>query len=163
MWFYSTTYKREFLLGNFIVALLTALVPFLVLLYELPLLAREYGSQFTPMTKYLMIWVLGFSLFAFLLNLVREIVKDAEDLEGDRAYGKRTIAVVWGMTGFPMDFCRPAFGYRSSADIGLVFFHSRRPHPHLFHPVSDHSHAASLWASSFEKFIRDPIIIASSF
>jgi 4-hydroxybenzoate polyprenyltransferase len=44
-----------------------------------------------------MIWVLGFALFAFLLNLIREFVKDAEDLEGDRVYGKRTIAVVWGI------------------------------------------------------------------
>ncbi len=97
LWFYSITYKRQFLLGNFIVAILAALVPFLVLLYELPLLAREYGSQVTPMIKYLMIWVLGFAFFAFLVNLIREFVKDAEDLEGDRVYGKRTIAVVWGL------------------------------------------------------------------
>ncbi len=97
LWFYSTTYKRQFLLGNFIVALLAAFVPFMVLLYELPMLAREYGSQVTPMVKYLMIWVLGFSLFAFLLNLIREFVKDAEDLEGDKVFGKRTIAVVWGI------------------------------------------------------------------
>jgi 4-hydroxybenzoate polyprenyltransferase len=97
LWFYSTTYKRQFLLGNFIVALLAALVPFLVLLFELPLLAREYGTQFTPMVRYLMIWVLGFALFAFLLNLIREFVKDAEDLEGDKVYGKRTIPVVWGI------------------------------------------------------------------
>jgi 4-hydroxybenzoate polyprenyltransferase len=97
LWFYSTTYKRQFLLGNFIVALLAALVPFLVLLYELPLLAREYGSRAAPMVKYLMIWVLGFAVFAFLVNLIREFVKDAEDLEGDRVYGKRTIPVVWGI------------------------------------------------------------------
>jgi 4-hydroxybenzoate polyprenyltransferase len=97
LWFYSTTYKKELLLGNIIVALLTALVPFLVLLYELPLLARNYGSGATHMAGYLLIWVLGFSLFAFLLNLVREIVKDAEDFEGDQAYGKRTVPVVWGM------------------------------------------------------------------
>jgi 4-hydroxybenzoate polyprenyltransferase len=97
LWFYSTTYKRQFLLGNFIVALLAALVPFLVLLYELPLLAREYGSQLSPMIKYLMIWVLGFALFAFLVNLIREFVKDAEDLEGDKVFGKMTIPVVWGI------------------------------------------------------------------
>ncbi|MBN1791276.1 MAG: geranylgeranylglycerol-phosphate geranylgeranyltransferase [Bacteroidales bacterium] len=97
LWFYSTTYKRELLLGNVIVALMTALVPFLVLLFELPLLARHYGSDVNPLTKYLLIWVLGFSLFAFLLNLPREIVKDAEDFEGDEAYGKRTIPVAWGM------------------------------------------------------------------
>jgi len=97
LWFYSTTYKRQFLLGNFMVALLAALVPFLVLLYELPLLAREYGSQVNPMVRYLMIWVLGFAFFAFLLNLIREFVKDAEDLEGDKVFGKKTIPVVWGI------------------------------------------------------------------
>lgn len=97
LWFYSTTYKRQFLLGNLIVALLAALVPFLVLLYELPLLAREYGSRLAPVVKYLMIWVMGFALFAFLVNLIREIVKDAEDLEGDRVFGKKTIPVVWGI------------------------------------------------------------------
>jgi 4-hydroxybenzoate polyprenyltransferase len=97
LWFYSTTYKRELLLGNIIVALLTALVPFLVLLFELPLLAGNYGSEVTSISHYLMIWVLGFSLFAFLLNLIREIVKDAEDFEGDQAYGKKTVAVIWGI------------------------------------------------------------------
>jgi len=97
LWFYSTTYKRELLLGNIIVALLTALVPFTVLLYELPLLAQSYGSMVTPVIRYLLIWVLGFSLFAFLLNLIREIIKDAEDFEGDQAYGKKTVPVIWGM------------------------------------------------------------------
>jgi 4-hydroxybenzoate polyprenyltransferase len=72
--------------------------PFLVLLFELPLLARNYGSAVTPITRYLLTWVLGFSLFAFLLNLMREIVKDAEDFEGDRAYGKNTIPVAWGIS-----------------------------------------------------------------
>ena len=98
LWFYSTTYKRELLLGNIIVALLTAMVPFLVLVFELPLLARAYGSDVTPLVKILFIWVSGFSVFAFLLNMIREIVKDAEDFEGDQAYGKNTVPVVWGMT-----------------------------------------------------------------
>jgi len=97
LWFYSTTYKRELILGNILIALMTAMVPFLVLLFELPLLARHYGSDITPFTRYILIWVLGFSLFAFLLNLAREVVKDAEDFEGDQAYGKKTIPVVWGM------------------------------------------------------------------
>jgi 4-hydroxybenzoate polyprenyltransferase len=97
LWFYSTTYKRELLLGNLLVALMTALVPFLVLLFELPLLARYYGTDFHELTDSLLIWTLGFSLFAFLLNFIREIIKDAEDFEGDQAYGKRTIPVVWGM------------------------------------------------------------------
>jgi 4-hydroxybenzoate polyprenyltransferase len=97
LWFYSTTYKREFFIGNIIVALLTALVPFMVLLFELPLLARTYGRSVDDLARYLLIWVLGFSTFAFLLNLCREIVKDAADFEGDQAYGKNTFPVVLGM------------------------------------------------------------------
>jgi 4-hydroxybenzoate polyprenyltransferase len=96
LWFYSTTYKRQLLMGNFIVALLTGMVPFMVLVFELPLLARTYGILAPSVSKILFIWVTGFSLFSFLVNLLREIVKDAEDLEGDSAYGKNTVSVVWG-------------------------------------------------------------------
>jgi 4-hydroxybenzoate polyprenyltransferase len=97
LWFYSTTYKRQLLLGNIIVSLLTAMVPFMVLLYELPLLAHVYGSDAKPIVRILMIWVLGFAVFAFLLNMAREIVKDAQDLDGDKIYGKQTVPVIWGL------------------------------------------------------------------
>jgi 4-hydroxybenzoate polyprenyltransferase len=67
-----------------------------VLVFEIPLLAKEYGLPFREISKYLIFWITGFSLFAFLLNLTREIVKDAQDFEGDQAYGKSTIPVAWG-------------------------------------------------------------------
>ena len=41
-------------------------------------------------------WVGGFSFFAFLCTLVREIIKDMEDFKGDRAFGRNTIPVVLG-------------------------------------------------------------------
>lgn len=99
LWFYSTNYKKQFLVGNLIVAFLTALVPLMVVLFEIPLLNREYGevmirhdSNFT----YLFAWVSAFSFFAFMTTLIREIVKDAEDLEGDNAYGMKTVPIVLG-------------------------------------------------------------------
>lgn len=97
LWFYSTTYKRQLLLGTFIVAILTALVPFVVYLFEIPLVLSAYGSEAKEITGPLLIWVLGFSVFAFLLNLSREIVKDTEDFEGDHAFGKQTLPVVIGI------------------------------------------------------------------
>ncbi len=97
LWFYSTTYKKQFLLGTFIVALITALVPFIVLLFELPPVIQKYGSAAAMVTRPLLIWGIGISVFAFLLNMVREVVKDAEDFEGDRAFGKQTLPVVIGM------------------------------------------------------------------
>ena len=140
LWFYSTTYKRELLLGNIIVALLTALVPFLVLLYELPLLARSYGTMVTPMIRYLMIWVLGFSLFAFLLNLIREIIKDAEDFEGDQAYGKKTVPVVWGMRATRWITAVLLLITILLLILAWYYFHTRSHYTHLFHAAAHHSH-----------------------
>jgi 4-hydroxybenzoate polyprenyltransferase len=131
LWFYSNTYKRELLLGNILVALLTALVPFMVLLFELPLLLRQYGEVIKHLSPYLLIWVLGFSLFAFMLNLAREIVKDAEDFEGDRAYGKNTTAVRWGV----LAACRIAIAILFFTIILLAaawFFYVRDPYTLLY-------------------------------
>jgi 4-hydroxybenzoate polyprenyltransferase len=99
LWFYSTTYKRQLLIGNLIVALLTALVPLIVFLFEFPVLKNSYYELLTvygSIIKYLTAWIMGYSGFAFLLTLAREIIKDAEDFEGDHADGSRTIPVVLG-------------------------------------------------------------------
>jgi 4-hydroxybenzoate polyprenyltransferase len=38
-----------------------------------------------------------YAAFAFVISLIREVVKDMEDLEGDRKYGCRTMPIVWGL------------------------------------------------------------------
>lgn len=99
LWFYSTSYKRMFLFGNLTVAFLTAMVPLMVILFEIPLLNLEYGEVMLKNDasfSFLMAWVSAFSLFAFLTTLIREIVKDAEDFEGDKAYGMKTLPIVLG-------------------------------------------------------------------
>jgi 4-hydroxybenzoate polyprenyltransferase len=100
LWFYSTNYKRQFLVGNLSVAFLTGLVPLLGVLFEIPLLNRQYGQlmlQYHLNFNYILAWVGGFSFFAFLTTLIRELIKDAEDFEGDAAYGMRTLPIVLGM------------------------------------------------------------------
>ncbi len=100
LWFYSTSYKRQFLVGNLSVAFLTALVPLMVVLFEIPLLNREYGTvmiRSNASFNYIFAWVSAFSFFAFLTTLIREVIKDAEDFEGDKAYGMRTMPIVLGM------------------------------------------------------------------
>jgi 4-hydroxybenzoate polyprenyltransferase len=99
LWFYSTNYKRQFLIGNLSVAFLTGLVPLMVVLFEIPLLNRAYGSvmlQSQSSFNYIFAWVGGFSFFAFLTTLIREVIKDAEDFEGDQAYGMKTLPIVLG-------------------------------------------------------------------
>jgi 4-hydroxybenzoate polyprenyltransferase len=101
LYFYSASYKRQFLVGNLIVAFLTALVPLLVIFYEWPALFQYYSvnSGNIPGLSFLLYWVGGFALFAFLTTLAREIIKDIEDFEGDLAYGRNTLPVVIGVTG----------------------------------------------------------------
>lgn len=101
LWFYSTNYKRQFLIGNLTVAFLTAMVPLIVVLFEIPMLNKAYGTimlQYSSSFNYIFIWVAGFSIFAFLTTLIREIIKDTEDFEGDAAYGMKTLPIVTGIS-----------------------------------------------------------------
>jgi len=100
LWFYSTTYKRQLIIGNVIVAILTALVPLAVFLSEMPLQIRQHGEIMLSNHVFVNIifyWIAGFAFFAFILTLIREIVKDIEDFEGDAAFGRNSLPVVIGI------------------------------------------------------------------
>lgn len=99
LYFYSASYKRQFLIGNIIVAFLTAMVPMLVVFFEWPALYKYYtlNAVVLPPINILVYWVGGFAIFAFLTNLTREIIKDIEDFEGDIAYGRNTVPVIIGI------------------------------------------------------------------
>ncbi|MDB5236074.1 MAG: hypothetical protein JWR44_3067 [Hymenobacter sp.] len=85
LWGYSARFKRVALVGNVSIATLTAA---LVLLPELQLqLARQDSHS--------MVW--PYALAAFLLTVVREIVKDVEDMRGDAQHGCRTLPLVVGV------------------------------------------------------------------
>ncbi len=98
LWFYSTTYNRQFLIGNLVIAFLTAMVPVMVVLFEVPMLNREYGGimRFSGFS-YIFAWVGSFGYFAFLTTLIRELIKDVEDYEGDIAQGRRSVPIVIGI------------------------------------------------------------------
>ncbi len=113
LWTYSTTFKRQLIIGNGTIAVLTTLVPLTVGLYEVQLLRSNLAvAPFTvtapveggmdafsmsfPYTE-LWGWILGFCAFAFVSTLVRELQKDMADVKGDAANGCRTIPIVWGM------------------------------------------------------------------
>ena len=85
LWGYSARFKRVALAGNASIATLTAA---LVLLPELQLqLARQEANS--------VVW--PYALAAFLLTMVREIVKDVEDMRGDAQHGCRTLPLVVGV------------------------------------------------------------------
>lgn len=100
LWLYSLYFKHQPLIGNLVVSLLTATVPLLVILFEYPLLARQHQDLVAndPQLFFpLIYWISFFSLFAFLTNLIRELVKDGEDVAGDKETGSKTLAILIGL------------------------------------------------------------------
>lgn len=100
LWFYSTNLKRQFLIGNLIIALLSGLIPLISVIYELMAIARSLpqATLTTIDLRFPAYFAMGYALFAFLVSLIREIVKDIEDYEGDMEYGCRTLPIVMGIS-----------------------------------------------------------------
>ena len=101
LWFYSTYIKRKLFIGNLIIALLTGLVPILAVWYFQIL--NESGLEHSPYHKetwsvflnYNYIYFIAIS--AFLINLAREIIKDSQDIEGDKHIGVKSIPMKLGL------------------------------------------------------------------
>ena len=81
LWLYSNNLKRLPFIGNFSVAFLTGLSVWIV-----DLLYRHDSAL-----------IVIYASFAFFMTLVREIIKDMEDLKGDNTFGCRTLPIVWGL------------------------------------------------------------------
>ena len=97
LWFYSSSYKKIFLLGNVIVALLTGTIPLLPVVYEIPgQLKSDNELIINGILNFdvLLVWAAGFGIFAFVTTVFREIIKDIEDIDGDREIGRSTVPVV---------------------------------------------------------------------
>jgi len=99
LWFYSASYKRQFLTGNLIVAFMAALSILVVGITQLAFLEKVYGNLIfeTPIPSLFYGWIGGFALFAFLCTWIREIIKDVEDEIGDREMECRTMPIKWGI------------------------------------------------------------------
>jgi len=95
LWYYSTHFKRKLWIGNIIIALLIALVCWVGIAFEWYALA--VGSFGIKVSKTMLINGLIYTGFAFLVNLIREIVKDAEDISGDTVLKANTIPLKYGL------------------------------------------------------------------
>lgn len=99
LWFYSTTFKKQILIGNIIIAFLTALVAYLVVSLEFAMLAKVHGEVILsgPACSIAWFWTSAFAFFAFISTLGREVIKDMEDVEGDTVGGCKTLPIEIGI------------------------------------------------------------------
>lgn len=96
LWLYSTSFKRQVLIGNIVIALLTAWTVLILFFAKVPFIAA-FGASDELTVKFFRIAFL-YAGFAFILSLIREAIKDVEDMEGDRKYGCKTLPIVAGLT-----------------------------------------------------------------
>jgi 4-hydroxybenzoate polyprenyltransferase len=97
---YSTTYKKRFLIGNVLISLLTAWTIFVLYFGQLPSFAEinvEYKSHYTAALLALFKLTVVYGAFAFIASIIREAVKDIEDMEGDKAFGCTTLPIKMGI------------------------------------------------------------------
>lgn len=104
LWLYSASFKKSFLLGNLIVAFLTACIPLIVIGFDIPVVFIAEGFSFPylhapfKMFNEVFFITISYATFAFLLNLIREIQKDMADMRGDKEINARTMPLVLGVT-----------------------------------------------------------------
>lgn len=102
LWFYSTQFKKQFFIGNFLIGILSTLVLIVVAMYDLiPRPLEGLENTFNA--------ILLYAGFAFSTTVVREIIKDFEDKEGDKKMGYKTLAVY-----------RPRLAKRVVLIIGII-------------------------------------------
>jgi len=99
LYYYSKRYKRQLLSGNIVVSIATALVLIIVWNFELFMLDTENAQSAVDsgITPYISKMVYAYTFFAFIVSLIREIVKDMEDVTGDAAYNCATIPILLGI------------------------------------------------------------------
>ncbi|MEO8933603.1 MAG: geranylgeranylglycerol-phosphate geranylgeranyltransferase [Xanthomarina sp.] len=93
LYIYASYLKQLFLIGNIVVSLLVSLSLIIVGLFDLlPVLTPE--NRETQITFFNII--LDYAIFAFVINFLREIIKDIEDVDGEHKAGFNTLPIAIG-------------------------------------------------------------------
>jgi 4-hydroxybenzoate polyprenyltransferase len=88
LYIYATSLKQMILLGNVIIALLLSFSVVIIGVFDLyPAINAENQLLMASLFSIL----LDYAIFAFVINLIREIVKDLEDINGDTSQGMKTL------------------------------------------------------------------------
>jgi 4-hydroxybenzoate polyprenyltransferase len=115
LYMYATTLKQMLLIGNLAVAMVLSFSILIIAVYDL--LPLTFDSNRVQMGVIFSI-LLDYAIFAFALNLIREIVKDMEDIEGDKNQEMNTLPIAIGIktTG------KIVFGFGVLASIVLLWY-----------------------------------------
>ena len=94
---YSISLKQKLLSGNILISVLTSWVILILCLSEYRLSQGSVDSSWLAAQNKIMRLGFLYAGFAFILTLIREAIKDMEDMEGDARYGSKTMPIAWGV------------------------------------------------------------------
>jgi 4-hydroxybenzoate polyprenyltransferase len=95
LYVYASYLKQILLIGNIMISILVGLSVLIVGIFELLPGITPQNQQF-QLTFFKIIF--AYSVFAFSINLLREIAKDIEDINGDYKAGMYTLPIAIGRT-----------------------------------------------------------------
>lgn len=93
LYLYATYLKHIAIVGNLVISSLVGLVVLLLVIFDL---YPEITSQNIQNQRLLFNILVYYSLYAMLLNFVREIIKDQEDINGDYKTQSNTLPLLIG-------------------------------------------------------------------
>ncbi len=104
LWVYSKYLKNTFLIGNILVAIASSVVALTYFIFESLGYIKEYGEALKIEFETILggplniLWhySIGLTIFGFILSIIREIIKDLQDYQGDLSVGAGTIPIVLG-------------------------------------------------------------------
>lgn len=130
LYFYASSLKQIAVVGNIVVAALLAFSVIIIGIFDIvpntfDINRAQMGLAFSILFDY--------AKFAFIINLVREIIKDIEDINGDNSQGIRTLPII--------------IGSKKTAIIAFVLL--LIPTLYLFYYINDNLFANNLYYSIF--------------
>jgi 4-hydroxybenzoate polyprenyltransferase len=141
LYFYASSLKQIAVLGNIVVAGLLAFSVIIIGIFDIvpntfDINRAQMGLAFSILFDY--------AKFAFIINFVREIIKDIEDINGDNSQGIRTLPII--------------IGTKKTAIIAFILL--LIPTLYLFYYINDNLFANNLYYSIFYLliFVIAPII-----
>ncbi|GAB2771951.1 geranylgeranylglycerol-phosphate geranylgeranyltransferase [Actinomadura fibrosa] len=93
LYFYATQIKGTVLVGNLVVSIMVAMIIVMVGIFDL---VPAINPQNRSTQRVIFSILVDYGIFAFLLNFLREVIKDQEDIQGDYKAGYQTLPVILG-------------------------------------------------------------------
>lgn len=93
LYVYASYLKGTVIFGNLLISILVAMSIIIVGIFDLlPTMIPETRDAQVTFFKI----VIDYAIFAFIINLIREIIKDIQDIDGDYKAGMNTLPIVLG-------------------------------------------------------------------